>query len=408
MRVAMLTWEYPPRIVGGIARHVEELSWALARQGHAIRVVTCAFADAPAEEQYNGVWVHRVEPFKPANDFVHWVHQLNAAMHDRASDILAEWLRDAPDAKRLDPDRAIILHAHDWVAHFSAVRLKHAYRLPLVSTIHATEHGRNQGIRTDQQRYIHATERELTAESWRVVVCSEFMKGEVEHTLNTPLDKMDIIPNGVRTSKFEFPFTEAEAAGFRRNYASPEERLVVFSGRMVREKGAHVLVEAVRMVRDMGVPAKLVMVGGGERGHLERQARDCGIGASVYFTGFVPDDTLLRLYRVADAACFPSLYEPFGIVALEAMAAGVPVVVSDAGGLKEIVEHDRTGTVVWRGNADSLAWGLKRTLTDTTQARAMATAARRKCEEVYNWDRIAGLTSDVYRRVWGEYVGSAW
>lgn len=162
------------------------------------------------------------------------------------------------------------------------------------------------------------------------------------------------------------------------------------------------------MVRDMGVPAKLVMVGGGERGHLERQARDCGIGANVYFTGFVPDDTLLRLYRVADAACFPSLYEPFGIVALEAMAAGVPVVVSDAGGLKEIVEHDRTGTVVWRGNADSLAWGLKRTLTDTTQARAMATAARRKCEEVYNWDRIAGLTSDVYRRVWGEYVGSAW
>jgi len=156
------------------------------------------------------------------------------------------------------------------------------------------------------------------------------------------------------------------------------------------------------------VPAKLVMVGGGERGHLERQARDCGIGANVYFTGFVPDDTLLRLYRVADAACFPSLYEPFGIVALEAMAAGVPVVVSDAGGLKEIVEHDRTGTVVWRGNADSLAWGLKRTLTDTTQARAMATAARRKCEEVYNWDRIAGLTSDVYRRVWGEYVGSAW
>jgi len=122
----------------------------------------------------------------------------------------------------------------------------------------------------------------------------------------------------------------------------------------------------------------------------------------------VHDDVLLRLYRVADAACFPSLYEPFGIVALEAMAAGVPVVVSDAGGLKEIVEHDHTGTVVWSNNVDSLVWGLQRVLTDRDHAAAMARRARQVVRERFNWDTIAAQTAEVYKRVWGEYTLSPW
>jgi glycosyltransferase involved in cell wall biosynthesis len=153
---------------------------------------------------------------------------------------------------------------------------------------------------------------------------------------------------------------------------------------------------------------KLVVVGGGHRSHLVDLAEALGISRHVFFTGFIPDDSLLRLYRVADAACYPSLYEPFGIVALEAMAAGTPVVVSDAGGLAEIVRHDHTGTVIWSGNLDSLAWGLRRTVVDRDHARWMAGNAWNAVRAEFNWAGIADRTSAVYDRVWSEHVDSDW
>lgn len=408
LRVLMLSWEYPPRIVGGIARHVEELSWALARSGVDVHIVTCAFPGAAAEETYNGVHIRRVEPYQPTNDFVHWVQQLNAAMYDSAADLVGSWLRSHGDGKRDGESPAILLHAHDWVAHYSAARLKHEVKLPLVATIHATEHGRNQGIHTPQQRYIASVETELVAESWRTIVCSDFMRDEVRHVLAARDDALDVIPNAIAAEKFAFDFPAEEALAFRAQYAAQEERLIVFSGRMVREKGCHILIEAVAALRHAGTQVKLVVVGGGDRGALVSRASDLGIAPHVYFTGFVPDDVLLRLYRVADAAVFPSLYEPFGIVALEAMAAGTPVVVSDAGGLKEIVAHDSTGTVVWSGSVDSLVWGLRRVFDDPSRARALAVRAQSVVQDRYNWDLVAFQTRGIYDRVWSEYLASGW
>jgi glycosyltransferase involved in cell wall biosynthesis len=389
----MLSWEYPPRIVGGIARHVEEIAWALAAGGDEVHVVTCEFPGAPAEEVYEGVHIHRVTPYTPADDFVHWVHQLNAAMRDRAHALLTEWTAGAGPTRGL-PEEGIVLHAHDWLTHFSAVPLKHAFKLPLVTTIHATEYGRNNGIHNDIQRYINSIEWQLCHESWRVIVCTEFMRSEVAHALQVPWDKMDVIANGVQAKKFAFDFPPEEAAAFRSAYAAPDEKLFFFVGRMVREKGANLLIEALPRVRAQVHNAKLIIVGGGKRDHLERLARDLGVSPHVYFTGFVPDETLLRIYKVIDAACFPSLYEPFGIVALEAMAAGVPVVVSDAGGLKEVVQHDLSGTVTLAGNVDSLAWGITRALRDTTHSRWMADNALQ--------------TRAVYGRVWREYQQTDW
>ncbi|HSV72903.1 MAG TPA: glycosyltransferase family 4 protein [Chthonomonadales bacterium] len=408
MRILMLSWEYPPKIVGGIARHVEEIAWALAAQGDEVHVVTCEFPGAPAEETYRGVHVHRVAPYTPTDNFVHWVHQLNAAMHDRAEALLREWTAGPKPLKSLPERQHIILHAHDWLAQFSSVALKHRFRVPLVATIHATELGRNSGIHTDGQRYIHSVEWSLTYEAWRVIVCSAFMRDEVTYAFSTPDDKVDVIPNGVHADKFAFDFTPEEAAKFRAAYAAPEERIVLFVGRMVREKGAHLLVEALPKVRAQCHGVKLVIAGGGYRAHLEDLARSLGMERHVYFTGFIPDDALLRLYKVVDVACYPSLYEPFGIVALEAMAAGVPVVVSDAGGLREIVEHDVTGTVSWLNNSDSLAWAIVRVLRRPELANAMARDASLRVREVFNWDRIAARTRGVYARVWEEYCRSDW
>ena len=415
MRIVMLSWEYPPKIVGGIARHVEELSWSLAKlPGMEVHVVTCDFPGAADEEVFNNVHIHRVAAYDAPGghkDFVHWVHQLNAAMRDRADALIQGWLttkKKTKNAKDLKEADSILLHAHDWLAYFAGVQLKHRYKIPLVATIHATEYGRNSGIHSEISRYINSIEVDLVTEAWRVIVCSGFMKGEVEYALRAPSDKLDVIYNGIHAEKFDFAFGEQEARETRAQYATPNEKIVMFVGRGVREKGCQVLIDALPRVRAGYYDTKLIIAGGGYRQHLVDQAEAIGMSRNVYFTGFVPDDQLLRIYKVADVACFPSLYEPFGIVALEAMAAHTPVVVSDAGGLPEVVEHDVTGTVTWANNPDSLAWGILRVLHDPGHAHWMAEQAAKRVQIVFNWDVIAGQTNAVYKQVFQEYKASGW
>jgi glycosyltransferase involved in cell wall biosynthesis len=411
----MLSWEYPPKIVGGIARHVEELSWSLAKlPGIEVHVVTCDFPGAPAEEVFRNVHIHRVAAMDAPGghkDFIHWVHQLNASMRDRADALIQGWLgakKGFRDPKKLREADSILLHAHDWLAYFCGVQLKHRYKIPLVATIHATEFGRNSGIHSEISRYINSIEVDLVTEAWRVIVCSRFMKGEVEYALRAPGDKIDVIYNGVHAEKFDFEFPPEEARAFRGQFGSPNEKIIMFVGRGVREKGCQVLIDALPKVRIGYEDVKLVVAGGGYRQHLVDQAHSLGVGRYVYFTGFIPDDALLRLYKVADVACFPSLYEPFGIVALEAMAAHTPVVVSDAGGLTEVVEPDVTGTLTWANNSDSLAWGILRVLHNPRMAREMADRAVERVKTVFNWDVIADQTHQVYRRIYAEYRASTW
>lgn len=387
--------------VGGIAAALEGLAPALARMGIEVHVVTSHAAGGEAdEEQAPNLLIHRVPVDQASDNFVHWVHLLNGAMGERADALLSQFSGD---------NTPTLLHAHDWLGLFAGRALKYQHRLPLVSTIHATEFGRNNGnIHSEIQRYINQCEWELQWESWRVIVCSGFMRGEVQYALGTPGDKIDVLYNGVDTSTFDFTFEGEERDHFRAQFAAPNEKILFFIGRMVREKGAQVLLEALPRVRGQYHDAKLVIAGGGERGHLEGLAQFLGVSPHVYFAGRVSDRVRDLLYKVADVAVYPSLYEPFGIVALEAMAAHVPVVVSDAGGLPEVVQHDVSGTVTYAGDPGSLAGGIVRALKSPEQARQMADAARERVGSVFHWDRIAAQTKAVYERCWSEYLASDW
>ena len=411
MRVIMLSWEYPPKIVGGISRHLFDLAHALVKQGVEVHVVTCEHPGAPAEEIQDKIHIYRVTPQGPNNDFIHWVQLLNEAMLVRADALLEGWM-GAPNAKtgkRKPSKEPIILHAHDWLAHYAAAALKHKYHLPMVATIHATEYGRNNGISGPTQEYISSVEWDLQNEAWRVIVCTEYMKRECQKALDTPWEKMDIVYNGVDASKFALPdFTQSERAQFRARYAAPEEKIIFFVGRMVREKGVQVLIEALSKVRWGYHDTKLLIVGGGQRDHLVNLAAYLGMERHVYFAGFVPDEDLLKIYQIIDIACFPSLYEPFGIVALEAMAAKAPVVVSDAGGLPEVVENGVTGITTYAGNPNSLADGLLKILHEPDTAARMVETAYERLQTVFNWDLIAKQTSGIYERVWKEYIASGW
>lgn len=385
MRILMLSWEYPPRIVGGIARHVEELSEALVAQGHEIHVVTAEHPNTPAYTQRKGVHIHRV-PTETAltTDFVEWILHLNFEM--------------AKQAIRLHQAQPFdLVHAHDWLVAQAGVLMKQAHGVPLLGTIHATESGRNGGIYSPIQKYINQQEWLLTYESYRVIVCSDYMRRQVRNQFGVPDDKLDTAYNGIDGSKFHFEF---DRAAFRRQFAMDHEQLILFVGRMVVEKGAQILMEAVPEVLSRAPHAKFVIVGkGGFLPELKARARAIGTGSKVLFTGYVDDDTLVRLYRAADVDVIPSLYEPFGIVALEGLAAGVPVVVSDTGGLPEIIEHQHSGITTFAGDHSSLAWGILEMLRHPGHARWMAENGYRRVNEVFNWQAIAAQTQGVYERV---------
>jgi glycosyltransferase involved in cell wall biosynthesis len=398
MRILMLSWEYPPRIVGGIARHVEELSEALVAQGHEIHVITANHPNTLEHETVNGVHIHRVKSLDfDTPDFLTWVMQLNLGMITYA----LEQHRQTP----FD-----VVHAHDWLVAHAGVTLKKGLGVPLLGTIHATEVGRNKGLLpSEMSKYINQMEWFLCFESWRVIVCSQYMDREVKHAFQVPADKIDIIPNGIKLTKFDVNKMSAdEAKQFRRHLATDDQKLVFFVGRMVHEKGAQILLEAVPQVLAQVPDARFVIVGkGGFLNDLKRRAHELGVSPYVNFTGFVSDEDLLRILQVINVAVVPSLYEPFGIVALEGMASGKPTVVADAGGLPEVVEHTRSGITTYSGNKDSLSWGILEALKNKDYARLLGTNARKRVEEVFNWDVIATATGKVYDRIQKENAPAA-
>ncbi|MBX9667938.1 MAG: glycosyltransferase family 4 protein [Candidatus Obscuribacterales bacterium] len=391
-RVLMLAWEYPPRIIGGLSRVVWALSKELANQGLEVHVVT---ADHPGtkEHELDGlVHVHRVKTQSDTTpDFLAWVNRLNIGLLQYAIQLHNE--------KPFD-----IVHAHDWMVTDAAWVMK-SFGLPLVSTIHATEAGRMGGIHSDMQRYVNQMEWRLTFESWKIIVNSVHMKAELGQLFTVPEDKIHIVPNGTDPAHFNFEF---DPKPMRASFAADHQRIVLYVGRLVNEKGVQVMLQAAPMILSHYPGTQFLVVGTGYfMDDLKAQASNLGVDHNVKFLGYVSDDDLLRLYKIADVVCIPSLYEPFGIVALEGMAANVPVVVSDVGGLRDFVEHMETGITTYAGNAQSLAWGILEVMRNPELAAHIRKKAYDKVQNVYNWKSIAQATYDVYRSVLDTARGDA-
>jgi len=397
MRVLMLSWEYPPHVVGGLGKHVAEIVPALAGRGVEVHLVTPRWAGGEPVETVDGATIYRIDPpIVDSGDFVSGTWQTNLGIEARASELFARQSFD-------------LIHVHDWLVAFAGCALKRNFKVPLLSTIHATERGRNRGeLHNDTQYAINNVEWWLTFESWRVICCSHFMAEEVRQYFNTPVDKIDVIPNAISTARSD-ALNGLDLSEFRSQFAAPSQKIVFYVGRLVYEKGLQVLIDAVPQVLAQYPQAKIVIAGtGGMASSLRQQAESLGVGPNVYLTGFISDEDRDRLYKVADCAVFPSLYEPFGIVALEAMAAKTPVVVSETGGLREVVHHAETGITVHPGDAQSLAWGILHTLQHPEWAKARVENAYRQVLKEYNWDHIAEQTIPIYERIVRERAKADW
>lgn len=395
MKILVLSWEFPPRIVGGIARHVAELYPEIVALEHDVHLITLEFGNAPKFEIVEGIKVYRV-CVPPDDNFFHWVGKMNEVMRV-AGENLVNGLGTFD-----------LIHAHDWLVADSAIALKHRFKIPLISTIHATEYGRHNGIHNDTHAYIASKEGTLVYESWRVIVCSDYMRHEIHRALGCPWDKIDIVYNGIRPEK-KVRLPNFDYQGFRRRFARDEEKIIYYVGRMTYEKGIHVLLNAApKILHSLHGNAKFVIIGGGNNNYIKDLAHNLGIWEQCYFTGFMSDSDLNLFQTIADCAVFPSLYEPFGIVALESFASRVPVVVSDTGGLPEVVRHGQTGIVTQTNNPESLAWGILEVLRNPDYAQLLVENAYQDLSKRFQWPMLAQQTVAVYSLVLHQRQAVTW
>jgi len=388
-RVLILSWEYPPVIEGGLARHVRKLAEALVRQGVSVDVLTRGVgregSAEPCAQEIRGVNVHRVrEPSWPRelNRFVAWVAQMNQDML-AAGEMLAQ--EHAYD----------LVHGHDWLVGKASAKLADRLGVPYVTTIHATEHGRHQGwVDKPPQSQIHAIERWMARRADAVIVCSYYMRGHVADIFDIDERSVAVIPNGVDPTELR---ATGDLEALRREFAAPHEKLVLLVGRLVYEKGFQLALDALPdVIEQVGNVRFLVAGSGTHEQELKAQAKRLGLSDHGTFLGWIGDDALHSLYRIADLCVVPSIYEPFGLVALEAMASGCPCIVADTGGLREVVPRgERVGLRFNGGDAEHLGVMIERLLIDDALRDRLVTEASEHVLR-FDWDDIAARTRGIY------------
>ncbi len=385
MKILMLTWEYPPRVVGGISRVVHDLSHRLIKDGHEVTVVTYKEGNVQDFEDDNGVKVYRVNNYMiNPNNFIDWIMQLNFNLISKATEIIN---KEGP----FD-----VIHAHDWLVAYASKTLKDSFNIPIIATIHATESGRNSGIHDEVQRYINDTEWMLTYEATEVIVNSNYMKSEIQRLFGLPYEKINVVPNGVNLNLYDGVERDYN---FRRQYAADNEKIILYVGRLVYEKGVQNLIAAMPKVLNGYHDSKLIIAGkGGMIDELRDEVRRLNIENKVYFTGYLNLEQVTKMYKCADVAVFPSTYEPFGVVALEGMLSGTPVVVSDIGGLNDIVQHRENGMKSYAGNPNSIADSILELLYNPGLCVELSRAAKAKVKSQYNWTKIAQDTHFIYQK----------
>jgi len=375
MRVLMLAWEYPPGSVGGVAAHVDGLSHALAGAGHDVVVFTLAHRDAPprAEEHGVRVWRARTElPWLPEDDLVARVASANHHLVQLGAD-LGDW----------HPD---VVHAHDWQVAWAADTIAALHRARLVASFHTTERGRHGGrIPPGVAGEVHSVESWLAHRAADVLASSRFMSNEVIVGFELAQERTHRIPNGIDPTWW---------SGGERPAREP---LVFTWGRVQYEKGFQVLARSMNLLRSRRPGIQCVIGGRGSYlPELQSQIDIEGVSDIVHLPGYLPDDRLRDMVHRAGCVVIPSLYEPFGIVALEALAGGAPLVVARTGGLAELVDGTGAGLLFEPGNADELAACIELVLRDEDLAATLRRNAAALLAERYSWTAIATAVAAIY------------
>lgn len=377
----MLSWQYPPQTVGGTAAHVTGLSRALVAHGHEVVVLTVTDPRADlAAERTGSIRVFRADatmPWIPAERPLALTASANHALVKLADRVETELDGWTPD----------VVHGHDWTVGWAADTLSTLYDIPFVLTMHGTEQVRHGGnLPRGEPSDIAAIEWWLAFAADRLISPTRFMVDQLVEGFELSPDRVVRIPNGIDPVNW---------AGH--TPTSEREPLVVTWGRVQYEKGFQVLARAMTSLRGAVPNVSCVIAGRGSYlPELQTQIDVEGVSDLIDLPGFLHPDDLRVLVRRAGCVVIPSLYEPFGIVALEALAAGAPLIVSRTGGLAELIAGTDAGLTFEPGNPDDLAHCVKLVLGDPDLADHLTRSARQLIEERYAWEAIATSTARVY------------
>lgn len=388
MRIALFSWETLHSIaVGGIAAHVTELAAALQRRGHEMHVFTRLDCGQSPYEVIDRVHYHRC-PLEVHPDFV-------AEMNNMGN----SFVYFLGQTEAFQNGRFDIVHAHDWLCGKALVQVQNDRGNPTVLTLHSTEYGRcgnhHWDGRSGQVRHI---EWESADRADRVIAVSGVLASEAKEHYHIPEGKLRTIYNGIDCARFD---GYIDPGSCRQRYGiGPLDPMALFVGRTSTQKGPDLLLEAVPGILEHRPDAKIVFVGDGDmRASLEHRAWQLGVQSAVRFTGALPaNGELVDLYKSTDVVCIPSRNEPFGIVVLEAWAAGKPVVVTSNGGPRDFVEHGEEGLLTYP-NPASVCWGINTIFGDFEKARRMGQRGRVKAAYCFSWDALAAQTEGVYQEI---------
>jgi alpha-maltose-1-phosphate synthase len=406
IKVLMITSEYPPVLLGGLGTHVFELTEGLRRLGCDITVV------APTK----GETAHHVD----TNLSVHYVSMadslnqtslVKAVVHSNR-DCLRYGLDLIPTLKT----RPDVIHCHDWLSFPAAQQLGRRFDIPVVGTVHLL-YSSNKLWGESIDREIFRIEKELCQQPEAVITVSESMRSLIRVTHGTAANKIHVVHNGMSPGLYsEAAANHAETSRLKQLYATDGKKIILFAGRLAPQKGVSALFESASAVIEKDERAHYLIAGthpwssGVEisKYHRKHYPQYPKLWDKVEFLDLIPRAHLAQLYQIADVAVVPSIYEPFGYAALEAMAAGVPVVATRTGGLAEIVVDGETGLLVplnpnhrgeYKLDIEALTEAQLFFLRNDVAARRMGAAGQRRASTEFSQEKMVASVKAVYSEV---------
>ncbi len=408
LRIGFFVWEYPPALVGGLGTYAEYITREYIELGHDVAVLTLNPGNLNTREVYKGVEVHRpliadasnVFPVFVTENLRRWGTNIKFFNDIFLYNILSstKFINGLIGKEEYKFD---VVCVHDWLSSIAGSIIKKETKIPVVFHVHSTEWGRSGGQGSEVVSHL---EDQMAESSDHIVTVSEAMREDlVRH--GWPASKISVVWNGVDPDKYDPALVKSddvEAIRERHNVLK-DGNMMLFIGRLTWVKGVRNLVQAMPSIVKEHSKTKLVILGKGEeQKDIIELASRLGVGQNVdcHFE-FVPEPERIAYYAAADVCVFPSIYEPFGIVSLEAMSMAKPVVVGANGvvGFKEQVVSsgtDQNGLHVNGNDPADIAWGLKEVLKDPSRARQWGQNGRKRVLQYFTWRMAAEQTLNVY------------
>jgi len=408
LRVGFFVWEYPPRLVGGLGTYAEYLAHEFVDIGHDVSVFTLNDGNLKTREILRGVEVHRpliadasnIFPFFVVDDLKKWGTNIKLFNDIFIYNILSatKFLNGLIKKERYRFD---VVCVHDWLSSVAGLVVKNESKIPVVFHTHSTEWGRSGGHGSEVVSHLEGA---MAQNADRVITVSYAMQQDlIKH--GWPQSKISVVWNGVDPERYDpRKCQEEDVYKIRELYKVPKDwNMLLFVGRLTWVKGVRNLLQAMPSVLREYPNTKLVILGKGEeQADIVETADRLGIKDKiVYRFDFVPEKERILHYAASDVCIFPSTYEPFGIVSLEAMALEKPVVVGARGvvGFKEQVISsgaDQNGVHVNSEDPADIAWGINETLKNPEKARNWGENGRKRVLEYFTWRKVAEETIKIY------------